>query len=69
MVIVDGNVWAPRRLAGNLDFYRQFFLLHPGDIEGIEVYRGLSELPGIFASPEAQRCGAVAVWLRRNQAP
>jgi hypothetical protein len=38
-------------------------LVLPSDIEGIEVYKGLAEYPGEFASPDA-RCGVVAVWTR-----
>lgn len=34
-------------------------------IEGIEVFRGLSEMPAEFAAPDL-RCGAVAVWTRRG---
>ena len=35
------------------------------DIEGIEVYRGRSELPAEFADPDAD-CGVVAIWTRRH---
>lgn len=34
-------------------------------IEGVEVFRGLSELPSEYASPDL-RCGAVAVWTRHG---
>ena len=34
-------------------------------IEGIEVFRGLSELPSEFAAPDL-RCGAIAIWTRRG---
>lgn len=34
-------------------------------IEGIEVFRGLSEMPAEFASPDL-RCGAVAIWTRHG---
>jgi len=33
-------------------------------IEGIEVFRGLSEMPVEFAEPDL-RCGAIALWMRR----
>jgi hypothetical protein len=35
------------------------------DIEAIEVYRGLAEYPGEFASTDAP-CGVVAIWTRRS---
>jgi hypothetical protein len=38
-------------------------LVFPSDVEGVEVYKGLSEYPGQFASPDA-RCGVIAVWTR-----
>ncbi len=34
-------------------------------IEGVEVFRGLSEMPPEFADPDL-RCGAVAIWTRRG---
>jgi hypothetical protein len=34
-------------------------------LEGVEVFRGISELPPEFAEPDL-RCGAVALWTRRN---
>lgn len=34
-------------------------------IEAIEVFRGLSEMPAQFAAPD-QRCGAVVLWMRRG---
>ena len=41
-------------------------LISTWDVEAIEVFRNLSELPAEMADPEA-RCGVVAVWLRRGQ--
>lgn len=38
----------------------------PGDLEGIEVYYGLSTIPPEFLNEEA-RCGVVALWTRRGQ--
>lgn len=38
--------------------------LRAEDIEGIEVYRGPSELPGEFMGPDS-RCGVIAIWTRR----
>jgi len=34
-------------------------------IEGVEVFRGLSEMPPEFAAPDL-RCGAVAIWSRKG---
>lgn len=39
--------------------------VHPGSVEGIEVYQGLSRLPPEFVTPQAH-CGVVAVWTRRG---
>jgi hypothetical protein len=74
MLIVDGVTIAPKKtrtldpgaMAMEIDAHRFFFQLSTADIEGIEVYRGIAELPGVFSAPEAQNCGAVAVWLRRR---
>jgi hypothetical protein len=38
-------------------------LVFPSDVEGVEIYKGLAEYPGEFASPDA-RCGVIAVWTR-----
>jgi hypothetical protein len=38
-------------------------LVHPADLEGIEVYRGPSELPALFSQGA---CGAIALWTRRG---
>jgi hypothetical protein len=35
------------------------------NIEAVEVFRGLSEMPAEFAEPDL-RCGAVAVWTKRG---
>jgi hypothetical protein len=35
------------------------------ELEAVEVYRGLSEMPAEFAEPDL-RCGAVALWTRRG---
>ncbi len=36
----------------------------PGDLEGIEIYHGLSSVPPEFLTPAA-RCGVIALWTRR----
>lgn len=40
-------------------------LVAPGDLEGMEVYRGLASVPAEFLNPDA-RCGVVALWTRRG---
>ena len=35
------------------------------NIEAVEVFRGLSEMPAEFAAPDL-RCGAIAVWMRKG---
>jgi len=40
-----------------------------GEVESVEVYRRLSELPGEFADDEARRCGAVVIATRRGWQP
>jgi hypothetical protein len=35
------------------------------DLEAVEVFRGLSEMPAQFAEPDL-RCGAIALWTRRG---
>ena len=35
------------------------------NIEAVEVFRGISEMPAQFADPDL-RCGVIALWLRRG---
>jgi hypothetical protein len=39
--------------------------LHPGNIEGIEIYRGASETPIQFDIGRTS-CGAIVIWTRRS---
>jgi hypothetical protein len=41
------------------------FQMHPGSVEGIEVYQGAATVPGEFGGSSAQ-CGVIAVWTRRG---
>lgn len=41
-----------------------FFLPH--QIEMVEIYRGISQLPGEMADNKARRCGAIGIWTRRG---
>ena len=45
-------------------FMQTFAAMRLADVEAIEVFRGLSEMPAEYAAPEL-RCGAVAVWTKR----
>ncbi|MFQ5678915.1 MAG: carboxypeptidase-like regulatory domain-containing protein [Gemmatimonadota bacterium] len=36
------------------------------DLGAVEVYRGASELPPMFASAAASGCGAIVIWTRRG---
>jgi hypothetical protein len=62
---VDGFLMNPRSTTSNeimgmtLDE-----AVHPDDIEGIEIYRGLATVPAEFMSLDA-RCAVIAVWTRR----
>jgi len=73
----NGVVTMGRRLGCPAQIYVDGFLINPRgdhaidevvlppDIEGIEVYRGLSTVPAEFLSPEAE-CGVVVLWTRRG---
>lgn len=39
--------------------------VHPGDIEGIEIYRGPSDTPAEFVT-RGVSCGTVVIWTRRG---
>lgn len=39
-------------------------LVSPNDVEGIEIYRGMSSVPPEFLNPNA-RCGVIGIWTRR----
>jgi hypothetical protein len=38
--------------------------VRPYDLEGVEVYRGLTEMPGEFY--DDQHCGVILLWTRRD---
>ena len=39
-------------------------LVRPTELEGIEIYRGLSEMPGEFY--DDSHCGVILIWTRRD---
>jgi hypothetical protein len=70
-VFVDG-LPASRRILmagggglGPLDGVPVDDLVSPGEIEGVEVYRGLEGVPPEFLTPDAG-CGVIAIWTRRD---
>ncbi|HEX6576447.1 MAG TPA: TonB-dependent receptor [Gemmatimonadaceae bacterium] len=48
------------------DGYRDFFDLNPLQIEAVEVYHGMAQVPPEF-SPHPNDCAAIVVWTRWNQ--
>jgi hypothetical protein len=52
------------QFAHNLEFTIDD-VVSPSAVEGIEIYRGLSEVPAEFGGPEA-RCGVIVIWTRRG---
>ena len=42
-------------------------LVAPGDVEGIEMYAGMSTVPPEFLG-QVPRCGVIAIWTRRGEA-
>jgi hypothetical protein len=38
-------------------------MIHPSDVEGVEIYRGPATVPGEFGGYTA-RCGVIAIWTR-----
>lgn len=67
-VYIDGFLVNPRSisLAGRTVDFRIDDVVHPGSVEGIEVYRGLSTIPAEFLDGDAAQCGVIAIWTRRG---
>lgn len=55
---LDGNSWLPDDAGVPNDVL-------PDEVEGIEVYRRISEVPVAFRRPGAE-CGVVLIWLRET---
>jgi len=66
-VFLDGvPVGSRSRLAGGSPIAAQLDrLVTPVEVEGIEVYRSLSEIPPEFLTTDA-RCGVIAIWRRER---
>ncbi|HKJ91922.1 MAG TPA: TonB-dependent receptor plug domain-containing protein [Longimicrobiales bacterium] len=64
---VDGFLINPQqaRPLGGVDDYTIDDIVQPQDVEGIEVYSGLSSVPPAFLNRWA-RCGVVAIWTRHG---
>jgi outer membrane cobalamin receptor len=62
-VRLRGNRCPARIFVDGLPFGTQLHRLHAANIEGIEVYRGPSEVPAQYGGASAA-CGVVLVWLR-----
>lgn len=60
-VYVDGRQYKQFDASG-LDTF------NPHDLDGIEIYKGLAEVPAEFGGGPA-RCGVLALWTRRSQVP
>ena len=45
------------------DAYRDYFALSPLDIEAVEIYHGMAQVPPEF-SPHPNDCAAIVVWTR-----
>ncbi|MGI9044066.1 MAG: hypothetical protein ACR2GK_08075, partial [Gemmatimonadaceae bacterium] len=45
------------------DPFRDYFGLSPLDIEAIEIYHGMAQVPPEF-SPRPNDCAAIVVWTR-----
>jgi Carboxypeptidase regulatory-like domain len=55
-----------RRMPGGLTPYDLVNLVTPLDVEGIEIYSGLSSVPAQFGGQGAE-CGVIAIWTRRSE--
>lgn len=65
LIYVDGFL-LNRRGPDNVDYgFTLDDAVSPSEVEGVEVYRGVSSVPPEFLTPEAD-CGVVAIWTRRG---
>lgn len=69
-IFVDGLLLNPTMMTPSgprADIFRIDDIVHPGSVEGIEIYRGMSTTPPEFLTADAQ-CGVIAIWTRRGGA-
>lgn len=65
---VDGFLMNPRSRSGSeVTGMTLDEAVRPQDVEGIEIYHGLSTVPAEFMSPDS-RCAVIAVWTKRGPA-
>jgi hypothetical protein len=57
-LFIDGTR-TNRRAQANVDE-----LVRPGDVEGVEIYVGLAQMPGIYHDETG--CGVLLIWTRRG---
>lgn len=62
---VDGFLLNPRSPSGEIVGMTLDEAVAPGNVEGIEIYRGVAGVPAEFMNQDA-RCGVIAVWTRRG---
>jgi hypothetical protein len=65
-IYVDGFLLNPvSRISGETEGMTLDEAVRPQDVEGIEIYHGLSTVPAEFLTTES-RCAVIAVWTRRG---
>lgn len=70
MVYLDGTpvtrVADRRSVAAMGEAYHALNMVSPASIEMVEIYRGASQLPGIYSGSTGM-CGAIGLWTRRGR--
>lgn len=65
-IYVDGSPVSTAALARGSEMPVDVINLIPaGDVHGVEIYQGVSQLPGEFSGSNAL-CGVIAIWTRRG---
>lgn len=69
LIYVDGKRWqlvsTGSRPIPKWDLIEAFFDLKPADIEAIEMYRAVAEVPPLYSGSDSE-CGVIAVCMRRR---
>lgn len=72
MVYIDGirvthgsRSKAPGGFGGEVESARAVNMVHPMDMEAMEIYRGPAQVPGEFLDSNAQ-CGVILIWTKRG---